>query len=201
MNFYTIAQEIGIAVAGIIIALITCKQYLNKYLKKTDVAKALPKQNKLDVGVVEQLESVKEMLNADRIHIYEFHNGEHGSNNRPLYRFSCTYEVCKAGNKSVQQQCLNLPTNCMPKFVQEIMDNGKFVCTDLETLKDTMPSTYNFKKSIKVGAFYDIAIKNKEDEIIGFIAIHWFKKENFKTDNQVIDKLVWYVSEHLQKLK
>ena len=34
MNFYTIAQEIGIAVAGIIIALITCKQYLNKYFKK-----------------------------------------------------------------------------------------------------------------------------------------------------------------------
>ena len=201
MELLETAKNFGIFLAELIIALFFCKQYLQKYFKKTDVAKALPKQNKLDVGIVEQMESVKEILNADRVHIYEFHNGEHGSSNRPLYRFSCTYEVCKAGNKPVQQQCINLPTNCMPKFIQEIMDNGKFVCTDIEKIKDTMPSTYNFKKNIKIDAFYDVAINNNYGEIIGFIAIHWFNKNNFRTDSQVIDKLVWYASEHLKKSK
>ena len=48
MNFYTIAQEISIAIAGIIITFITCRQYLNKYFKKIDVVKLLPEQNKMD---------------------------------------------------------------------------------------------------------------------------------------------------------
>ena len=85
----------------------------------------------------------------------------------------------------------------MPQFVHKITEEGKFICKDLEELKESMPSTYNFKKSIDIGAFYDIAIHNKEGNIIGFIAIHWFAKENMKVDKDVINQLVWYVEEHL----
>lgn len=197
MEQLEIAKNIGIFIAELIVGLFFCKQYLDKYFKKTNVAKMLPRQNKLDMEMLNKLEYVKEILNADRIHIYEFHNGEHYSSNRPAYKFSCTYEVFKAGNKPVQQECINLPTNCMPSFVNKIMKDGKFVCEDLEDLKDTLPSTYNFKKALNIKTFYDIAIKNREGEIIGFIAIHWFKKENMKVDEDVIKQLVWYVEEHL----
>lgn len=197
MEQLEIAKNIGIFIAELIVGLFFCKQYLDKYFKKTNVAKMLPRQNKLDMEMLNKLEYVKEILNADRIHIYEFHNGEHYSSNRPAYKFSCTYEVFKAGNKSVQQECINLPTNCMPSFVNKIMKDGKFVCEDLEDLKDTLPSTYNFKKALNIKSFYDVAIKNREGEIIGFVAIHWFKKENMKIEEDVIKQLVWYVEEHL----
>lgn len=197
MEQLEIAKNIGIFIAELIVGLFFCKQYLDKYFKKTNVAKMLPRQNKLDMEMLNKLEYVKEILNADRIHIYEFHNGEHYSSNRPAYKFSCTYEVFKAGNKPVQQECINLPTNCMPSFVNKIMKDGKFVCEDLEDLKDTLPSTYNFKKALNIKTFYDIAIKNREGEIIGFVAIHWFKKENMKIEEDVIKQLVWYVEEHL----
>lgn len=197
MEQLEIAKNIGIFIAELIVGLFFCKQYLDKYFKKTNVAKMLPRQNKLDMEMLNKLEYVKEILNADRIHIYEFHNGEHYSSNRPAYKFSCTYEVFKAGNKPVQQECINLPTNCMPSFVNKIMKDGKFVCEDLEDLKDTLPSTYNFKKALNIKTFYDIAIKNQEGEIIGFVAIHWFKKENMKIEEDVIKQLVWYVEEHL----
>ena len=141
----------------------------------------MKKQNKLDLEILNKLEYVKEILNADRIHVYEFHNGEHYSDYRSAYKFSCTYEVFKAGNHPVQQRCINLPTNCMPQFIHKITEDGRFVCNDLEELKESMPSTYNFKKSIDVGSFYDIAIHNKDNNIIGFIAIHWFNKNNMKT--------------------
>ncbi len=197
MEQLEIAKNIGIFIAELIVGLFFCKQYLDKYFKKTNVAKMLPRQNKLDMEMLNKLEYVKEILNADRIHIYEFHNGEHYSSNRPAYKFSCTYEVFKAGNKPVQQECINLPTNCMPSFVNKIMKDGKFVCEDLEDLKDTLPSTYNFKKALNIKSFYDVAIKNREGEIIGFIAIHWFKKENMKIEEDVIKQLVWYAEEHL----
>ena len=197
MEQLEIAKNIGIFIAELIVGLFFCKQYLDKYFKKTNVAKMLPRQNKLDMEMLNKLEYVKEILNADRIHIYEFHNGEHYSSNRPAYKFSCTYEVFKAGNKPVQQECINLPTNCMPSFVNKIMKDGKFVCEDLEDLKDTLPSTYNFKKALNIKSFYDVAIKNREGEIIGFVAIHWFKKENMKIEEDVVKQLVWYVEEHL----
>ena len=197
MEQLEIAKNIGIFIAELIVGLFFCKQYLDKYFKKTNVAKMLPRQNKLDMEMLNKLEYVKEILNADRIHIYEFHNGEHYSSNRPAYKFSCTYEVFKAGNKPVQQECINLPTNCMPSFVNKIMRDGKFVCEDLESIKDNMASTYNFKKALNIKSFYDVAIKNREGEIIGFIAIHWFKKENMKIEEDVIKQLVWYAEEHL----
>lgn len=192
-----LGKGIGQFIAFIVISLFFCKQYLNQYFKKTNVGKMLPKQNKLDLEILSKLEYVKEILNADRIHVYEFHNGEHYSDYRSAYKFSCTYEVFKAGNQPVQQKCINLPTNCMPQFIHKITEDGKFICKDLEELKETMPSTYNFKKSIDVDSFYDIAIHNKEGNIIGFIAIHWFNKENMKIDKDVINQLVWYVEEHL----
>ena len=201
MEQLEIAKNIGIFIAELIVGLFFCKQYLDKYFKKTNVAKMLPRQNKLDMEMLNKLEYVKEILNADRIHIYEFHNGEHYSSNRPAYKFSCTYEVFKAGNKPVQQECINLPTNCMPSFVNKIMKDGKFVCEDLEDLKDTLPSTYNFKKALNIKSFYDVAIKNREGEIIGFVAIHWFKKENMKIEKDVVKQLVSYVEEHLFNTK
>ena len=85
----------------------------------------------------------------------------------------------------------------MPQFIHRITEDGKFICKDLEELKTSMPSTYNFKKSIDVGAFYDIALHNKEGNIIGFIAIHWINKENVKVDEDTIKQLIWYVEEHL----
>lgn len=197
MEQLELAKEIGMTIAQIIIAFFFCKQYLTKYLKKTNVAEKLPKQNTLDMEIIDKMEYVKEILNADRIHVYEFHNGDNWSDHRPAYKFSCTYEVFKAGNKPIQNECIGLLTNCMPLFVDKIIKENKFVCEDLEDLRDIMPSTYNFKKSINVKSFYDVAIKNKDGKVIGFVAIHWFKKSNVKIDEDVIKQLVWYVEEHL----
>ena len=43
--------------------------------------------------------------------------------------------------------------------------------------------------------------QNKDNNIIGFIAIHWFNKNNMKTDEDTIKQLVWYVEEHLLNSK
>ena len=195
------AKEIGLFSAEIIIALFFCKQYLNQYFKKSNVSKLLPHQNKLDIEILNKLEEYKEKLNADRIHVYEFHNGEHYSDNRPAYKFSCTYEVFKAGNKPIQQECKGIATNCMPLFVNELMQNCKFVCTDLEKIKETMSSTNNFKHALKIQSFYDVAIKNKSGDVIGFVAIHWFKKENMIKNEDMINRLAWFVEDHMKKSK
>lgn len=195
------AQSIGVFLAQIILSLYFCKQYLANSLKKTDIAKMLPKQNKLDIELMQKMEYVKEMLNADRIHIYEFHDGDFYSEYRHAYKFSCTYEVVKAGSKSLRDKCMGVPTSLLPKFVNKITEDGLFFCKDIDEIKDSMPSTFGFKHAYGIRSFYDIAIKNSKNQAIGFIAVQWDNKDNVKIDEDLIKQLKWYVEEHLTKSK
>lgn len=36
-------------------------------------------------------------MNADRVYIIQFHNGSKFSNNTPIWRISCTHEICQKG--------------------------------------------------------------------------------------------------------
>ena len=191
------AEMLGTFFAELIIALFFCKRYLEKYFKRTDVAKMLPKQNKIDIEITERLEYTKELLNASRILIYEFHNGEHYSNYRSAYRFSCTYEAVKAGCQAIRYNSMCIPIACMPKLIESITNKERVIVKDLNDIKDTMPSSYAYKVRYDIEAFYDIAIKNKKGEVVGFVAIQWNNKEDMVINDRVVDKLVWLVEEKL----
>lgn len=197
--FLDTAKDIGIFLGQIVVALFFCKQYLQKAFKKKDVAKFIPKQNKIDMEIITKMDYVKELLNADRIHVYEFHNGEHYTDYRSAYKFSCTYEAVKAGSRSIRELCMHIPIACMPKFINDITVKGKLVCEDVSVLKELMPSTYNFKINMGIVAFYDIAIKNKAGNVVGFVAIQWDDKNRMFVDEEVIKQLVWFIEERLKE--
>ena len=188
-----LAKEIGQFIAFIIVSLFFCKQYLNKYFKKTNIGKMLPRQNKLDLEILNKLEYVKEILNADRIHVYEFHNGEHYSDYRSAYKFSCTYEVFKAGNQPVQQRCINLPTNCMPQFIHRITEDDKFIYqAKVLTEKDMI-----YINTLLLSQANEIIGFNDARKIIDSIYYFVWYQGNFNsvkslsdTENEIVDRLI-----------
>lgn len=193
------AKNIGMFIAEIILVLYFCSQYIKKYLRRPDLGSLVPKQNKLDLDIINRMDYVKEILNADRIHVYEFHNGEHYSDYRSSCKFSCSYEVVRAGKCSVRQDCVNLPISVMPQFIHKVTNEGRFFCRDIECIKDTMASTYAFKRNIEIKSFYDVALRNKNGSIIGFVAVHWSEGTvpNFNEDE--INKLAWYIEEKIKE--
>lgn len=193
-----ICKTIGVAVGEVILVIYFCSQYITKKLKKPDISNIVPKQNKLDLEIMDKMEYVKEVLNADRIHIYEFHNGEHFSDYRSSCKFSCSYEVTRAGKCPVRSKCVCIPISVMPRFINKITTCGVFHCKDISEIQNEMPSTYVFKKDLGIKEFYDVAIRNKNGDIIGFIAIHWDNGTDSKIDEDLIKKLVWYVEERIQ---
>lgn len=194
-----VGKEIGLILAEVIIALAVCSQYVKKYFKKPDIGKLVPGQNVIDLEITNKMDYVKEILNADRIHIYEFHNGEHYSDYRSACKFSCSYEVVRAGKPSVQKDCTSLPISVMPKFIRNVTVDGLFYCEDIESLKTEMPSTYRFKENLGIKSFYDIAIKNESGCTIGFIAIHWDKGTVPNINEEEIHRLVWFVEERIAR--
>ena len=80
------------AVAGLFVALNKAK----KTIEET-IPQKIKKQCNIDYLIINKMEEVKELLNADRVQVYDFHNGGHFANGRSALKVSCSYEVCRAG--------------------------------------------------------------------------------------------------------
>lgn len=194
-----VAKTFGVTMAEIILTVIFCIQYIRKNYSSPNVGKMVPKQNKIDLEITNQMDYVKELVNADRIHLYEFHNGEHYSDYRSAYKLSCSYEVARAGKRAIRKDCVQLPISVMPRFINKITTEGKFYCDDIEKIKDSMASTYEFKNNLGIKSFYDVAIKNSEGTIIGFVAVQWDKETTPRLNEHEIMKLAWLIEEKLKE--
>ena len=201
------AQNIGTVVAVILMSIFFCKQYIDKYKKEysTAIPKGVIKQNGIDVEIEQKMNYYKELLKADRVLLFEFHNGQHYSSYRSALKMSPSYEVFRAGLDSIRNECSNLPIAVMPNYLAEIINNGYSYCSDIENIKGIMNSTYSFKKALNIKAYYDRAIKDEEGNIIGFVAVEWNNPipnhihllENYSDE---LDHLAWYLEESVKKL-
>ena len=156
-------------------------------------------QAEFDARIIKKLEEVREQLNADRIQIYDFHNGIHYANGRSAIRISCTYEAIRYSIKSYLNRLNGIPIGCIPAFIRKLLDEGKFVCPDLETIKEECPATYEFKREMGITGFHDVAFKNEFGEIVGFVAVQFCDNE-FHQDDETVMKLVGFVEHELNEL-
>ena len=119
LNVEIIATTIGTFLAGGYICYKVCKQKIDQFLKnwQGSVSSKVPKQSQIDIKVLERMEEVKEVLHADRVHVYEFHNGEHYANGRSALKVTCTYEVCRTGIGSTQREIMSVPLSVVPKYI------------------------------------------------------------------------------------
>lgn len=199
IDIEVLATTIGTTLAGMFICYKVFKQRVDAFLKNWggSVSSKVPKQSQIDIKILARMEEVKELLNADRIQVYEFHNGEHYANGRSALKLSCTYEVCRIGVDSVQRECMSLPISCMPNHIASVLENTINQFSNIEDIKDRMPATYNLKKAHKVEAFTDVIIRNTKKEPVGFIEIQWFDKDKQVTDDYELMRLSTFVEDHI----
>ena len=190
-----------LALGAIILAII--KVYKNTKNEVESIPKKVKKQVTVDTEIADAMESLKERLNADRVQIYDFHNGGHYSNGRSALKVSCSYEVCRTGIAPKQAMLQSIPISCISKFVNKILNDEKFEVKNLEEIKEDMPATYQLKRDMNLNSFYDLAIKNKRGEVIGFLAVQFVKNPyNVKTekDKEAILKLKFLIEEKFEFL-
>lgn len=173
-----------------------------KQLEET-IPRKVKKQSGLDMEIVDRMEDLKELLGADRVQIYDFSNGGHWANGRSALKTSCTYEVVRAGVCGYQKDLQMIPISCIPRFIHTLLDKEIMEVSNLEDIKDKMPSTYNLKNSQGVKSFYDIILNNKEGEPIGFLGIQYVhnchKTYNNNDKNEVL-RLKFFIEERLEKM-
>lgn len=186
------------AFAGTIAAFTKLKKQVEE-----SIPSRIKRQTSVDTEIIRRMEQVKELLNADRVQIYDFHNGEHYANGRSALKTSCTYEVLRQGIISHQMKLQSIPLSCIPKFIKTLLDKNQVEVKNLEDIKDTMPATYSLKKAQDIKSFYDIILNNKQGEPIGFIAIQYvneFHKTYNSNDRESLLRLKFFIEENLELL-
>lgn len=194
------AEAIGIAIAEIILIVYFCVKYINKALQRENISKGVKEQSDIDLEIIDRMDYYKELLHADRIFLFEFHNGQHYSNYRTALKMSPSYEVFRAGLESKREVCSNLPISVMPKLISEITHKGISDCLDIEDIKSEKGNTYEFKKAIGIKSYCDIAIRDSSGNIIGFVAVEWINERPQDVDIAQIQKLAWYLEEKVKEI-
>ena len=209
MNWNAILDEIktiGTALGTVIFTCyITYKTFSSKLEKwrqedKVNVSKNIEKQSKRDCEIMQEADKLKELLNADRVQIYEFHNGVHYANGRSALRTSCTYEACRFGVEGCIDRLNGIPLSVIPTFIKTLLDKGELLVKDLEDIKETMPSTYNLKKSMSVQSFYDFTIHNTNGEPVGFVAVQFCSDDIKNLNKDAVKRFAWFVESKLLEM-
>lgn len=186
------------AVGTLIVTIMKAKKEIENTLPRK-----IQKQCSINIEITNRLEKVKEYLMADRVQIYDFHNGGHYANGRSALKTSCSYEVVRVGVKGHQKELQAVPLTCIPKFVRTLLDQNELKINDLEEIENTMPATYQLKKEQEIQSFYDIILLNKNKEPIGFLAIQYSKTNsvNFNQEqmNEIL-KVKFFIEENLEKM-
>lgn len=209
MNWNAILDKIQVigSVLGTIIftAYITYKTFTSKMEKwrqedKVVASKNVERQSKLDCEIMTEADKLKELLNADRVQIYEFHNGIHYANGRSALRTSCTYEACRFGINGCINMLNGVPLSIIPTFIKTLLDKGELLVKNLEDIKETMPSTYYLKKSMNIQSFYDLIIHNTNGEPVGFIAVQFCSEDIKDINKDAVKRFAWFVESKLLEM-
>ena len=201
-NLERIATICGTVLFTVYMSFRTFKTKLDKVMdeKKSDIPKKIGKQSEIDYLIMKEAEKLKELLNADRVQVYEFHNGTHYANGRSALKTTCTYETCRYGISSCLNILSGIPLSIIPSFIKTLLDRGELLVKDLEDIKPTMPSTYALKNTMGIKSFYDVVIRNDVGEPVGFVAVQFCSSDSHFVNKDAVKKFAWFVENKLSEM-
>lgn len=194
-----------VGITALIVALGNLIKAISDAKKK--VEESIPHKIKKQVTLTEEISSrmdmIKEYIGADRVHIYDFHNGGHYANGRSALKTSCTFESVRAGIKPMQTILQVVPLSCIAKYVSNLLNDGGVEVKDIADIRNTMPGAYGWKYAQNVKSFYDIILTNKESEPIGFLEVQFCNSNEHELDEKMKHELLrlkFFIEENLQKM-
>lgn len=190
------------SITALIVAISTLIKNMIEAKKNNLIPHRVKSQSSINMNIINLMEDAKERFRADRIQVYDYHNGGHFANGRSALKVSCTYEVVRSGIRSCQQELQGIPLTFIAKFNDMLLNNNTLYIKDLETIKETMPFTYQIKHNQQIKSFYDIILNNKQGEPIGFLGVQYNNNDIVisEEDKKEILKFKLAIENELEKM-
>jgi hypothetical protein len=161
-------------VAATTIGSLLLKEYLQykKNRKKACVARYTQQNSNVQKAIRYALDQ----LDADRVYVYEFHNGESFYSGGHQQKFSCTHETLKAGVSSEALNLQDLRVSTFNDFISPVINDRKFDVPDISKLSDSLLKNWFDNRGIASTFAFPVVTLNKN--IIGMIAIDFTKNKD-----------------------
>ena len=137
MDWIRILEVLVTSVSSIIVALVGAgffRQMRDKQEKSRSKEK-LMEQIKKDEIVHLAIRDVRRSYNADRVYIWQFHNGGSFYTTSPMQKLSITYERCSDGLERKAEKNQNHLITSFTSYIKDTMD-GKMYFPNVEDMND-----------------------------------------------------------------
>lgn len=171
----TLLEQIGILLYAVITAALTAviayvKRRLN--IKKADSLKDINNIIKLDRNIIKKLIEIRVKYDANKVCIYQFHNGDYYISNHSAMKFSLTHEDTDAKTVSYINESQELLTSHYSDFLNSLLSRDYLIIInengtsdiDVKSFKDIM--RHRLEKSVIC-----IGLKDRNNRAIGFIKL------------------------------
>jgi hypothetical protein len=181
MMFTTIIVALITAVIGPIIVN-WVKLKMEKKSQVTPMREALEASTLVD----NQLDTILNELECDRVWLQQFHNGGHFyPTGKSIQKFSIFYEKATPDLPHLQHTFQNIPVSLFPRVLSKIYKDTELAIDDVSTAEDTygleyMTTQFGTKSVCMLGLY------SLDDHLIGVLGISFKKAHHLKKDEWVL---------------
>lgn len=175
-------------------------------LKMEKKSKTNPMQEAIEFNslVDEQLQTILEELECDRVWIAQFHNGGHFyPTGKSIQKFSMFYEKVSQETISIQHTFQNIPVSLFPKALAQVYKEGELAIPNYNPETETY-GLDAVSKSYGTESFYMVGLYSLDDHLVGVMAIayntpHKLEKPEWVFIRQKVGVIGTLLSEYLYK--
>lgn len=153
-----------------------------------------PVKNAIDLNtlITSKLEEIKEMVNADRIFLCQFHNGGHFyPTGQSIQKFSMIYEILEPEVVSQQQQFQNIPIGIFSKPINKLADGDPIKIIDYK--KDENFGLASLAENGNTKSTYLFPIFTIDNKFAGIVGVD-FVDDNVFLDDAEVSEIATQVS-------
>lgn len=137
------------------------------------------KIGKIEKQINDIIKEILQETGASRVCIVKYHNGNKDMTGKSFLKMSMTNEVVNLGVAPMMTEFKDLFRSLLAYWCHEIEINDFCVIKDAEELKDKDITMYQYLTVRNIESKYGIALRDVDNNIVGFICIEYLNKRDF----------------------
>jgi hypothetical protein len=193
MDWIKMAEVLITSITSIVVALVGAGFFkrMNEKKEKVKSRENLIEQIKKDEIVHLALRDIRRRYNADRVYMWQFHNGGNFYTTSPIQRISITYERCSDGLERKSEKNQNLIIANYSSYINDVI-NGDMFFPSISKMEDI--GQRSLLQSSGVKSHCAVPVYGKESHLVAMLCLDWvfseIPKEYIKKDGDFTQDFV-----------
>ncbi len=176
MDWVKIAELLITSLTSIIVALVGAGFFrrMSDRKQKSKSRESLMQQIKNDEIVHLSIREIRRRYNADRVYIWQFHNGGSFYTNAPMQKVSITYERNSDGLERKAEKNQNHLVSHFNSFIKSVIEMTMFY-SDVNKMEDLGLRSLSLSQGIK--SHSSVPIFDRDKNLVAVLSLEWVFSE------------------------